>query len=50
MKQVYIRLCMFLRRISIQPWFKRRKAAKAEEFANIIYEQRKRRALQQNED
>ncbi|KYN45271.1 hypothetical protein ALC56_00277 [Trachymyrmex septentrionalis] len=32
--------------IFIQPWFKRRKAAKAEEFANFIYEQRKKRALE----
>ncbi|KYM83312.1 hypothetical protein ALC53_06211 [Atta colombica] len=33
-------------KIFIQPWFKRRKAAKAEEFANFIYEQRKKRALE----
>ncbi|KYM94502.1 hypothetical protein ALC62_14945 [Cyphomyrmex costatus] len=30
----------------ILPWFRQRKAAKAEKFANFIYEQRKKKGLE----
>lgn len=39
-------LCGVGFKLYIQPWVKRRRAAKAEEFANVIYEQRKKRVLE----
>jgi len=42
--------CIVGLKIYTLPWFRRRKAAQAEEFANIIYEEQKRRALQENEN
>lgn len=41
---------IFLRRFYMRPWFRRRKAAQAEEFANFLYDQRKKKTLQQSED
>lgn len=41
---------IFFCRFYMQPWLRRRKAARAEEFANFLYDQRKKRALQQSED